>query len=687
MLLSFEGLIVVGMFAASLVLIAGLIFARSSPERMASWALNFERRRAKLELKSLKIRGFTIPYLEGGNGEPLVLIHGFGGDKDNFTSVARHLTKSNRVISIDLPGFGDATRNIGVLYGIDEQVSRLHAILVQLDLQRVHLGGSSMGGFIAAQFAATYPEMVESLWLIAPAGTFAAHQSDHLKTYASKGKFPLLVENEIDFPRLIEAVMAKPPYLPYGLMTILARRAVGDLQLHRQILHQFVGIPQFLEQCFANLETPAYIVWGTEDKILHPLGAEAIRRLFLNSEVNMMKGIGHLPMMEVPDVTAKDYMGFRQRLSTMPKRGASENRARQARNAAMSGSHEAQRSEKRLPPNINQQWCLKSRPVGLIAAGDFELREVQMAPIGEGQVKVRNVYLSLDPAMRGWLMDRQSYVAPVQIGEVMRGLCVGVVTESNNPAYTPGDFVQGMFGWQNYFITNSGGDGLTKLPTSPIPLEAHLGLFGLAGMTSYFGLMDLGQPKEGETLLVSGAAGSVGSLVGQIGKIKGMRVVGIAGSDEKCEWLLKELGFDAAVNYRSIDFHDQLRKACPFGVDVAFENVGGKVLDEALALMNNFGRVVVCGLISQYNATDAVPGPYNFPMVITKRLRIQGFIASDYSGRAKEMAGEFNHWYSTGKLKYRVDIEQGLEMAPFAINKLFKGENKGKLIIQVSPVR
>lgn len=680
MLLSFEGLVVVGMFGASLLLIAGLIFARSSPDKMAAWAVNSARRRAKLSLKSLKIRGFTIPYLEGGSGEPLVLIHGFGGDKDNFTSVARHLTKDNRVISIDLPGFGDATRNIGVLYGIDEQVLRLHAILVQLDLQRVHLGGSSMGGFIAAQFAATYPEMVESLWLLAPAGTFAAHQSDHLKTYASKGKFPLLVESEQDYVKLVDAVMAKPPYLPQGLLTMMARRAVNDLQLHRQILHQFVGTPQYLEQCFANLETPAYIVWGTEDKILHPLGAEAIRRLFLNNEVKMMTGIGHLPMMEVPEIAAKDYLGFRQRLSTMPmRRGAPESRARNANRPAS--------DEKRLPPNTNQQWCLKHRPVGLIAAGDFELREVPMLPIGEGQVKVRNVYLSLDPAMRGWLIDRPSYVAPVQIGELMRGLCVGVVTESNNPGFVPGDFVQGMFGWQTYFISNATGDGLTKLPQSPLPLEANLGLFGLAGMTSYFGLMDLGQPKEGETLLVSGAAGSVGSLVGQIGKIKGMRVVGIAGSDEKCEWLVKELGFDAAVNYKSENLHDQLRSACPFGVDVLFENVGGKVLDESLSVMNNFGRVVVCGLISQYNATDAVPGPYNFAMVIAKRLRIQGFIASDYSARVKEMIGEFSHWYSTGRLKYRVDIEHGLEMAPFAINKLFKGENSGKLIVQVSPVR
>ncbi|MBP7079787.1 MAG: alpha/beta fold hydrolase [Rhodocyclaceae bacterium] len=691
---SYEAFIVIGMFFASAVLAIWLIYARTHPEQMAAWALKTERRRSGMRLNSLKIRGFTIPYLEAGAGEPLLLVHGFGADKDNFTRIARHLKNDFRVICIDLPGFGEATRDIGVLYGIDEQVARLHAIILQLDLNQVHLGGNSMGGFIVAQFAATYPEMVKSVWLIDPAGTFAAHQSEMLKAYVAKGKIPLLVEREEDFPTLIDAVMSKPPYFPQGLRTVMARRAVNDLQLHRQILHQISHTPQYLEQRYSNLETPALIVWGTEDKVLNPLGAETLRRLFLNSEVKLMSGIGHLPMLEAPELAAADFLNFQKRLSTMPRRrGVKENReVPAAQNLAGGTSVAAEASriptgEKRATPNINHQWCLKRRPVGLIAPDDFELREVPIAPIGEGQVKVRNVFLSLDPAMRGWLIDRPSYVAPVQIGEIMRGLCVGVVTESNNPNFVPGDFVQGMFGWQEYFITNSSGDGLTKLPPSSLPLEANLGLFGLAGMTSYFGLLDVGQPKEGETLLVSGAAGSVGSLVGQIGKIKGMRVVGIAGSEEKCEWLVKELGFDAAVNYKTDDLHGQLKAACPFGVDVYFENVGGRVLDEALSVMNNFGRIVVCGLISQYNATDAVPGPYNFAMTISKRLRIQGFVAPDYSGRVKEMIGEFSHWYSVGKLKYRVDIERGLEMAPMAINKLFKGENSGKLIVQISPVR
>ncbi|MBL0076074.1 MAG: alpha/beta fold hydrolase [Rhodocyclaceae bacterium] len=692
---SLQGMAVVSMFLASLLLVGFLVFARMSPEKMSVWALNADRRRAGVQLKSLRIRGFNIPYLEAGSGEPLVLIHGFGADKDHFTRIARHLKANYRVLSIDLPGFGEATRDIGVLYGINDQVTRLHAILVQLDIKQVHLGGSSMGGYIVAQFAATYPEMVSSVWLLNAAGTFAAHQSEMMKTYVAKGKIPLLVEHEDDYQKLVGLVMSKPPYFPQAVLTVLARRAVSDLQLHRQILHQFVGDPQYLEQCFVNLETPALIVWGSEDKVLHPLGADTLHRLFINSEVKIMDGIGHLPMLEDPEQTAADYIAFRAKLDTMPRRTAAPVKrevltgqsAPAAIAAATALGARIPAGEKRATPNINQQWCLKKRPVGLIANGDFELREVAILPLAEGQVKVRNVFLSLDPAMRGWLIDRPSYVPPVQIGELMRGLCVGVVIESKNEYFVPGDFVQGMFGWQTHFISNADGEGMTKLPPSPLPLEANLGLFGLAGMTAYFGLIDVGQPKEGETLLVSGAAGSVGSLVGQIGKIKGLRVVGIAGSDDKCAWLVNELGFDAAVNYKSADLRGQLKAACPTGVDVYFENVGGEILDTALSVMNNFGRVVVCGLISQYNATDKVPGPYNFASVISKRLRIQGFVAPDYSKRVKEMLGEFSHWYSVGKLKYRVDIVQGLDAAPLAINKLFSGDNNGKLIVQISPVR
>ncbi|MEW9898144.1 NADP-dependent oxidoreductase [Chitinivorax sp. PXF-14] len=337
-----------------------------------------------------------------------------------------------------------------------------------------------------------------------------------------------------------------------------------------------------------------------------------------------------------------------------------------------------------MSTTTNRLWRLAVRPDGMIKQSDFNLVSEPVPALQEGQLRIRNVYLSLDPAMRGWLIDRPSYVPPVQIGEIMRGLAVGVVEESMHPKFAKGDTVQGMFGWQERVVSN--GEGVTKLPASPLPLTANLGLFGLAGMTSYFGLLDVGQPKEGETLLVSGAAGSVGSLVGQIGKIKGLRVVGIAGSDDKCEWLVNELGFDAAVNYKKGDLRTQLKEACPKGVDVYFENVGGEILDTVLSVMNPFGRVVVCGLISQYNATEKVPGPYNFAMVISKRLRIQGFIATDFGSRVKEMINDYAQWYMAGKLKYRVDVVQGLEAAPTAINKLFDGSNTGKLIVQVSEV-
>lgn len=331
---------------------------------------------------------------------------------------------------------------------------------------------------------------------------------------------------------------------------------------------------------------------------------------------------------------------------------------------------------------VNHQWRLKSRPVGLIKPDDFCYVSEPVPEPGEGSFLIRNVHLSLDPAMRGWVMDRPSYIPPVQIGEVMRGLAVGVVEKSNHPNFAAGDRVQGMLGWQEYLIGNA--DRVTKLSQSRPPFSAYLGLFGLAGLTSYAGLIEVGQPKKDETLLVSGAAGSVGSLVGQIGKIKGLRVVGIAGTDEKCHWLREELGFDAAVNYKNPDYKKQLKTACPKGVDIYFENVGGEILETALDVMNTFGRVVVCGMISQYNATQSVAGPSNFISVITKRLKIQGFIATDYSSKIPEMVSNFSQWYQSGQLKYRVDIVRGLEAAPTAINKLFDGSNHGKLIVEVS---
>lgn len=272
---------------------------------------------------------------------------------------------------------------------------------------------------------------------------------------------------------------------------------------------------------------------------------------------------------------------------------------------------------------------------------------------------------------------------PVAKGEVMRGFGIGIVEQSRNVNFPEGTLVEGFLGWQNYALVD--GTNLHKLPSNPsMPLTTYLGLLGFIGMTAYFGLLDIGKPKVGETLVVSGAAGAVGSLVGQIGKIMGCRVVGIAGSEEKCRWLKEELGFDAAINYKTEPVLESLQQHCPSGIDVYFENVGGEILDAVLKLINLKARIVLCGLISQYNATQPVPGPYNFINIITKRAKVEGFIVLDYFNRTQEALSNLSEWYAQGKIKYRVDVIDGLENAPRTINKLFNGTNQGKLIIKIS---
>ena len=335
-----------------------------------------------------------------------------------------------------------------------------------------------------------------------------------------------------------------------------------------------------------------------------------------------------------------------------------------------------------MTPRINHQWQLAARPVGLIKESDYKWAEVAVPELEDGQVLIRTQYLSLDPANRGWIREGGSYMAPVDIGSVMPAGGVGTIEESRNPDFQPGDMVQGMLGWQEYLVSN--GAGLTKLPQVGLPPTAFLGLFGHIGLTAYFGLLEIGEPKEGETLVVSAAAGAVGSIVGQIGKIKGCRVVGLAGSDEKCKWIVDELGFDAAINYKTENVSEALRKHCPKGIDIYFENVGGEILDAVLAQINNFARIPLCGLISTYNATAPVPGPYNFVNLLARRVRLQGFIVIDYMHRAMEGVGELMKWYMEGKLKFRVDVIDGLEEAPRAVNKLFEGSNQGKLIVKVS---
>jgi NADPH-dependent curcumin reductase CurA len=335
-----------------------------------------------------------------------------------------------------------------------------------------------------------------------------------------------------------------------------------------------------------------------------------------------------------------------------------------------------------MTAKVNRQWLLAARPTGPIKVSDFKFVEQPLPILNEGEVLVRNLLLSLDPTNRVWMQASESYLPPVGIGEVMRGGTIGVVEQSRNAAFKEGMHVQGLLGWQDYAVND--GTGLTPLPSDPsIPLTAFFGLFGHIGLTAYFGLLDVGKPRSGETLVVSAAAGATGSLVGQIGKIKGCRVVGIAGTEEKCRWLTDELGFDAAINYKSEPVLEALKRKCPAGIDVYFDNVGGEILDAALGLINQKARVVLCGLISQYNAVEPVPGPYNFSNILVKRARIEGFIVIDYMNRAQEAMADLGRWLAEGKIKYRVDVVEGLERAPEALGKLFDGSNVGKLVVQL----
>ena len=335
-----------------------------------------------------------------------------------------------------------------------------------------------------------------------------------------------------------------------------------------------------------------------------------------------------------------------------------------------------------MSTKVNRQWRLAARPVGRLKDSDFQFtREAAPAP-RDGEVLIRNLYLSLDPTNRGWVNETASYLPPVQIGDVMRGSAIGIVEQSRNPAFAEGANVQGLLGWQDYAISD--GSGLLLLPANAgVPLTAFFGLFGHIGLTAYYGLLDIGQPKPGETLVVSAAAGAVGSLVGQIGKIKGCRVVGIAGSDEKCRWIVDDLGFDSAINYKSEPVVEGLKKHCPDGIDIDFENVGGQILDAVLSLINLRARIVLCGLISQYNATEPVPGPYNFVNILIRRARVEGFIVMDYTNRAPQAAADLAKWLAEGRIKYRIDEVEGLERAPEALNRLFDGENIGKLVVKI----
>ena len=331
---------------------------------------------------------------------------------------------------------------------------------------------------------------------------------------------------------------------------------------------------------------------------------------------------------------------------------------------------------------MNRQVRLAARPVGLPKPSDWEHTEEPVAEPADGEVLVKVRYLSLDPAMRGWMNDARSYLPPVGIGEVMRAGGCGEVVASRHPNFKPGDHVSGVTGAQEYAVL--GGDGLIKVDPDLAPLPVHIGTLGMPGMTAYFGLLDIGRPQEGDTVVVSGAAGAVGSVVGQIAKIKGCRAVGIAGGEQKCRHVVEELGFDACIDYKSENVAKALRQHCPNGINVYFDNVGGEILDAALAGLARHARVVICGAISQYNATEGMRGPANYMSLLVNRASMTGFLVFDFADRYTEAAGEMGKWMAEGKLKTFEDVATGgVANFPETLLRLFRGENTGKLVLEL----
>lgn len=337
---------------------------------------------------------------------------------------------------------------------------------------------------------------------------------------------------------------------------------------------------------------------------------------------------------------------------------------------------------------VNRQWTLASRPVGAPSLNNFNFIEVDKPKIQQGEILLRTVFLSLDPYMRGRMNDAKSYAEPVAIDEVMVGGTVCRVEESNHPDYSIGEWVVSFSGWQDYAISD--GIDLLKLGMDPVQPSYALGVMGMPGLTAYMGLLDIGQPKAGETVVVAAATGAVGSLVGQIAKLKGCKVVGIAGGEEKCRSAVDDLGFDLCVDHTSPDLAEQLAKACDNGIDVYFENVGGKVFDAVLPLLNACARIPLCGMISQYNATELPEGPDRmFTLMgnlLVKRIKMQGFIVfDDYGHRYNEFSDDMSQWLADGKIKYREDLVEGLENAVESFGGLLEGKNFGKLVVRVGP--
>jgi NADPH-dependent curcumin reductase CurA len=331
---------------------------------------------------------------------------------------------------------------------------------------------------------------------------------------------------------------------------------------------------------------------------------------------------------------------------------------------------------------MNRVCRLARRVQGPVTRDTFEIRDEPDVPLADGELRIATAYISLDPAMRGWINDERSYVPPVGIGEVMRAYAAGTVIETKNPRFAIGDAVTGVLGVQSRQVSD--GKRLMRADTSLAPLSTWIGGLGMPGLTAYFGVHEVGQLKAGETLVVSAASGAVGQVAGQLAKIAGARAVGIAGGPEKCRLLLEEFGFDAAVDYKAGDLGKQLKAACPKGIDVNFENVGGDIFDAVLARMNPFGRVALCGLISGYNATELPPGPKNVGAILINRLRVQGFIVFDFLDKYPAALAALGGFYKEGKLRFREDIRPGgIDAFSATLGELFSGGNTGKLVLKV----
>jgi NADPH-dependent curcumin reductase CurA len=332
----------------------------------------------------------------------------------------------------------------------------------------------------------------------------------------------------------------------------------------------------------------------------------------------------------------------------------------------------------------NRQWLLAKRPDGMVGKDNFEYREVPVPELEEGQVLIRNLYLSFDPTQRGWMEDKESYLPPVQIGEPMRAGTVGQVAASRHDEFVEGDLVQTTGGWQDYVVASPDTDlmGLNKLPEGTPP-ELALSVLGITGLTAYWGLLDLGEPQEGQTVLVSGAAGATGSVVGQIARLKGCRVVGIAGGPEKCAWLTDVAGFDAAIDYKNEDVDARIGETCPDKVNIFFDNVGGDILEAALNHLALRANVVLCGGIASYNATEPVPGPSNLMNLVVQRAHMKGFIIIDYFDRMQEAVTDLVGWVMNGDIAYAVDVQEGFENIPDTLNRLFTGKNLGKQLLKL----